>query len=174
LSNGEFSLAVKSNYENFYQIDKEGNDFRFDEWFKSGISHEADGLRCIKLVDFKRMENLSRPEVNGINIIRLPEMYYIAAEALLSTDAVKATEYLDKVVESRGLDSFSGRVTNNIVTLQNIINERRKELICEGQYFYTMKRYNLDVLEGISGEVFPASNEIYVLPVPDQEYEYRK
>ena len=49
----------------------------------------------------------------GYDVIRLPELYYIIAEANITKDPAKAKEYFDKVLKSRGREtleeSFSKR-----------------------------------------------------------------
>ena len=36
-----------------------------------------------------------------------------------------------------------------------------------------MKHYNMSIYESITDQTFQASKDIYVFPVPDNEYEYR-
>ena len=66
------------------------------------------GYRLSKLTDSYELENkeAERPvdKVLGINMIRLPEMYYIAAECLLEKDYDEALRLFDEVLEHRGLD----------------------------------------------------------------------
>ena len=106
-------------------------------------------------------------------MLRLPELYYIITEYYLSiNEPDEAIKYYDKVMVSRGLTAYADR-QGVTLTLDQVIRERRKELICEGQYFFTLKRYNQDILETKSGKTYPASNDIYVLPIPEDEIEYR-
>ncbi|MFR7878681.1 MAG: hypothetical protein ACLU4J_21035 [Butyricimonas paravirosa] len=42
-------------------------------------------------------------------MIRIPEMYYIMAEALLEENIDLATDYMDVVVEARGMVGFKDR-----------------------------------------------------------------
>ena len=55
----------------------------------------------------------------------------------------------------------------------NINNDRRKELVCEGQWFQIMKHYDMSIYESITDQTFQPSKDIYVFPIPDNEYEYR-
>ncbi len=87
----------------------------------------------------------------GINMIRIPEMYFIMAEALLETDIDKATKYYDAVVESRGVLGIEKRIDGTVLTRHMIMEERRKEFIGEGQEWYRMKRENEDIKLSISG-----------------------
>lgn len=128
----------------------------------------TEGYRFVKLTDKVQLEGGARPEgqIPGINLIRLPEMYYIMAECLLDKDADQAKSYFNAVLESRGLTH-----TDNL-TLSMITNERYKEFIGEGQTFFNMKRLNLDIVN-IGEQTIPASNTIYVINIPEEEFNYR-
>ena len=93
-------------------------------------------------------------------------MYYIVAEANLTKDPDKATEYLDYVVKSRDLTPFAERETGKI-TENNIINERRKD-------FFNMKRLQLDI--AIPGGNFAGTDDAtYTMPIPQSvEDNYRQ
>ena len=81
--------------------------------------------------------------IAGINLIRLPEMYLIAAEALLEKEPEVALEYFDTFIATRGLMKFKDR--GQKLTLEDIDKERKKEFFGEGQEFYNMKREMRDV-----------------------------
>ncbi len=89
----------------------------------------------------------SDPEANGemrfnnIPLLRLSEVYLTAAEAAFKeNDADKAARYLNPVILRANPNATS--LTAGQVTLQRIINERRKELIGEGQRFFDAIRNN--------------------------------
>lgn len=170
------SLNVKPAYEEIYQTDREGADYRYEHWFKTYSNYDAEGLRCMKIVDAYRAEGKKVPDDavrrSGLNLIRLPELYYIVAEYNLSiSDKDVARRYFDAVLVSRGLTAFS--VQGLDVKLQNINNERHKEYICEGQWFHVLKRYNMDVYESGSDQTYKASPDIFVFPLPRTEIDYR-
>ena len=100
-------------------------------------------------------------------------MYYIVAEANLTKDPDKATEYLDYVVTSRDLTPFAERETGKI-TENNIINERRKEFFADGEDFFNMKRLQLDI--AIPGGNFAGTDDAtYTMPIPQSvEDNYRQ
>ena len=115
----------------------------------------------------------SRPsQIPGVNLIRLPEMYYIAAECLLRKNDPKAADYFNAVLESRGLVALDDRIPAESLTIEKITQERYKEFVGEGQTFFNMKRLNLDI-QAITGEILPAANSIYTVPVPEEEFNYR-
>lgn len=108
----------------------------------------------------------------GINLIRIPEMYYIAAEALLESDPEKALEYFDAVLEHRGITPYSQRTAATALTQEMINDEYFKEYIGEGVLFYNMKRQGLPI-ESYDGKT-TYSTDKFVVPVPDEELEYRE
>ena len=175
-SGGNLSYDPKPDYRDIYEIDQDGFDYRLDKWFQTLSDHGAEGLRCMKVVDRFKVRLNTRPvtKLSGINMIRLPELYYIVAEYyLLQSDMETAATYLDKVVRARGLNGFNKGDGMVVVTRMNINNDRRKELVCEGQWFQILKHYNMSIYEAITDQTFQPSKDIYVFPVPDSEYEYR-
>ena len=113
------------------------------------------------------------PVILGVNMIRIPEMYYIMAEALLEENIDLATDYMDVVVEARGMVGFKDRIPARQLTLDDIMKERRKEYYGEGQEWFCMKRQNRDVYSIIGAVTLPGSDKIYCLPVPEEEMNAR-
>lgn len=161
------SLEARSDCKELFSAD--GDDMRISAYFQDDPGYTVPTF--IKLTDTYELNNTSRPSdlIPGINMIRLPEMYYIAAECLLDSDIVKATEYFDTVIEHRGLTKLSQRPTPLSLTQDIINSERYKELWGEGQNFYNLKRQNLRITMPDHSSVMP----VYIIPVPDIEYDYR-
>ncbi len=103
-------------------------------------------------------------------LVRLSEMYYIASEAYIGTDNVKALELLNTVRLSRKLDALPDHMLGDKQILDEIVNERRKDLWGEGKMLFLYKRLyrDIDVYQG----KIPASEEIFEFPIPDKEYEF--
>lgn len=73
----------------------------------------------------------------NIKVIRLSEIYLIAAEAALESDKVLAAEYLNAIRQrSPGLEP----ATENTISIDMILDERSKELFTEGHRFFDMMR----------------------------------
>ena len=106
----------------------------------------------------------------GVNLIRLPEMYYIAAEALLDSDYDAALALYNDVRMHRGLDPLEADKT---LTVELINDERYKEMIGEGQTYFNMKRQNLPILSHDGKSTYNPADGIYSIPVPDVEIENR-
>jgi len=78
----------------------------------------------------------------NIKVIRLSEMYLIAAEAALATDATKAATYLNAI---RKRSPNLAAATVGTITLDMILNEKSKELYGEGHRFFDLIRVNKSI-----------------------------
>ncbi|MDR2125942.1 MAG: RagB/SusD family nutrient uptake outer membrane protein [Prevotellaceae bacterium] len=81
----------------------------------------------------------------NIKVIRLSEIYLIAAEAALlksPSDKEKAAKYLQEI--RKRAPNLTPADENNI-TLDMIINEKSKELFAEGHRFFDMMRWNKEI-----------------------------
>ena len=79
----------------------------------------------------------------NIPLIRLSETYLIAAEAAVKlNDNDAAVKYLDPIVRRANPDNT---VEGTTVTLERVLNERRKELVCEGHRMYDAVRNGLSI-----------------------------
>ena len=162
-----YSLDPRNGIKEMYSA----TDYRPDAYFSGG---EGTSMRFIKLTDTYELNGISgsRPSnlILGINLIRLPEMYYIAAEALAESDPARAAELLLYVM-SRRMDIPELPDADKLV--EAIDDERYKEFIGEGQTFYNMKRRNLPILDVDGTTYHRPSNAIFTVPIPDVEYENR-
>ena len=180
-----YSLDVRGDYMATYEKDNLGNDFRIDAYFTTLPNGSGYTSRLCKFTDVYELNDnvISRPAdiILGINMIRIPEMYYILAETMLKKDPATALQYYNKVREHRGLEPLEvttdtesiDSATGNPFTLQHINEERFKEYFGEGQLFFNMKRLNQDITSYDGATVYEASKDIYVVPTPDIEKENR-
>lgn len=99
-------------------------------------------------------------------------MYYIMAEALLESDIELATDYFNAVIEHRGLTAINQRVNKLNLSLELIKDERYKEFWGEGQSFFNLKRTH-SLISLPDGNSVQPSNSVFVVPIPDIEYDYR-
>lgn len=170
------SLDLRGDFMEMYEKGVSGLDFRTTAYFTSVDMGGTAKYRLSKFTDIYDLQNnaSARPAdlIQGINMIRLPEMYYIAAECLLDKDYPKALDYFNEVVTNRGLDALSGEGEETLT--QEVINtERYKEMIGEGQTFFNMKRQNLSIPSYDNSVTYRPEDGIYVVPIPDSEYENR-
>ena len=102
---------------------------------------------------------------NLIPIIRMSEIYYIAAEACFDKDPSEAIDYLMQVKKGRNLRNvdLSG-ITLKSDFMDRLISDARREFLGEGQIFFMFKRLNQSV-----PTVSNWKSENFVLDVPDSE-----
>lgn len=171
LTTSFYSLNPRKDYESFYSSE----DRRLPAYF---IAQLSGTIRFGKIVDQYKVNGneTKRPAdmIQGINLIRLPEMYYIVSECLARTNELdEAVERFDEIRMSRGYEYGTDKTNLTLdAMLQMIDEERYRELIGEGQMFYNMKRQN-QVIVNQSGDRITPNNSVYVVPVPDIEMDYR-
>ncbi len=79
----------------------------------------------------------------NIPLIRLSEAYLNAAEAAVKEgDNLSAVKYLDPIVKRANPENS---VEGKTLTLEDVLNERRKELVAEGHRMYDVIRNGLTV-----------------------------
>lgn len=113
--------------------------------------------------------NLSgiRYPANLIPLIRLPEMYYIAAEC--SGDV----KYLNEILANRGLRKLEETITADKLA-NEIFKEYQKEFYGEGQLFHYYKRLNMaEMLDYSNLKSVDSAVPGYVFPLPESEGFYR-
>ena len=105
-----------------------------------------------------------------VPVIRKSEMYYIAAEALVSKDSIaQAVAYLNEVRTNRNISNPLQENLSAADVQNEIYKEYRKEMVGEGQLFFYYKRMGYT---SIPGSAVSASDNVYVLPMPDNEIEF--
>mgnify|MGYP001627433210 CR=1 FL=1 len=100
-----------------------------------------------------------------VPLLRLSEMYYIAAECESSNPSV-ATNYLNVIRANRAVTPLSSLNTTQV--LSEIFKEYKKEFIGEGQLLYYYKRLNRPSIDGTSKN----TTEVYNIPLPANEIEF--
>lgn len=103
---------------------------------------------------------------NLVPLIRLSELYYIAAECAGSV--ADGVSYLNTIRTARGLGALATTISAATFTAE-ILKEYKKEFYAEGQLFYYFKRLNA---AKIDGNTLAAGEAVYVLPMPDNEIEF--
>ena len=180
----EFYNNVKpllADYTDYYSLEPRGDirGFYTDEDVRSEFTVEdlprgnTTALRLCKLTD--TYEHLGNPEARpkelllGINLIRLPEMYYIMAERWIGENQDSVDYYFNQVLYSRGCESVTS------VAKQDILDEYIKEYIGEGQTFYCIKRMNgvITIKNATDNTETTVPKSAYVVPIPDSEYQNR-
>lgn len=126
------------------------------------VDLDARSKRLFSIPSGSQKEYVNKYETgNRIPLLKLSEMYLIAAEA--SGDI----SYLETLRAHRGYANTPLPAGADLQ--EELQKEYRKEFIAEGQLFYFYKRQNLTTIS------FTAQNmnrDVYVFPVPDNELEF--
>ncbi|MDR3341008.1 MAG: RagB/SusD family nutrient uptake outer membrane protein [Candidatus Symbiothrix sp.] len=133
---------------------------------------------CNKYTGNDNKGDKGSPSAVNIKVIRLSEIYLIAAEAALSSDKVKAADYLNQIRKRAPSLTPAAEATIN---LDMILDERSKELYMEGHKFFDMMRwgrsitFNDEILSGsISQTLRPKTIDVKtfyktILPIAQTE-----
>ena len=144
-----FSVSAQNNL--FAPQNPADDDYRLKIWFKETSSNVANMSNKFEGVEM-------------MPLIRISELYYIAAECLGGKEGLA---YLNKIRAYRGLKALT-----DDSTLQNeIYKEYCKEFLNEGQMFYYYKRKYLSQL-GVFKSKAIDPEAVYMLPLPVDEQDY--
>jgi hypothetical protein len=120
--------------------------------------------------------NTTQPDKDEVKIIRMSEVFLIAAEAAYhSSDEPLARIYLNAVAGQRD-PFFTGYISTGQALLDDILLERRKELAFEGHRYWDLARYNQNVVRvNLAGNyagyplTIATTNFRRILPIPQIE-----
>ncbi len=124
-----------------------------------------------------KFPNAGSPDKDEYKVIRMSEVYLIAAEAAYQTgNESLARTYLNAVAKERD-PAFAGYSSSGAALLADILLERRKELAFEGHRYWDLARYNMDVVRvNLAGNypgnvplVIAANNFRRIFPIPQAE-----
>ena len=82
--------------------------------------------------------------VNNIPVLRYSEVYLNGAEAALKSGNMAVAAELYNAIASRAISTTDAYTAKSTVTLEDILTERRKELVGEGHRFFDLMRNNLE------------------------------
>jgi hypothetical protein len=130
------------------------------------------GAPAVLVAKYQNSDNTK--DRDNIKVLRLSEVYLIAAEASLPNNEEDARGYLNAVAETRDPD-FSGYTSSGTELLNDIVTERRKELAFEGDRYYDLNRLKREINRGdnegsISGPLTIPYNDYHrIAPIPETE-----
>ncbi len=106
-----------------------------------------------------------------IPMLRMSEVYYIAAEAIFDKNPEEAKSYLQEVKRVRGVRNVDlSSISRKDEFVELLVNDMRREFFGEGQMLYQYKRLNrtIPAMSAYNDPVLPTDENV-VLPQPDSE-----
>ncbi|MFD1769534.1 RagB/SusD family nutrient uptake outer membrane protein [Sphingobacterium suaedae] len=151
------------------------NDIRFDAFFKADPDAAEANQLTIKKYQGK---GTTLDGVANVNVFRTGEMYLIRAEARARSGQAKEVQGLQDLNTLRAarIAGYTNVNVSGAVLLNEIANERRRELFGEGHRFFDLKRTSRTIQRGApcgtsvssSGECSLASSaREWALPYPE-------
>lgn len=151
-SYGDISVTPNA-FNNLY----EGNDVRADVFGTETVGSNV------------RLRNMGKypSRASNVPIIRYEEVILNYAEALMELGDADAVNWLNMIPENRNAPTYDA------ATVENILEERRKEFLFEGLYYWDLQRRQLDI-EMIDEEqnidsAIPYGDHRRVHPIPRAE-----
>ena len=139
-------------------------DYRYKNLFKI-----LDGTTLYVTRKYESLSNVSAAFKNRIPMIRISEMYYIAAEC--EGDGTLATDYLNAVRNNRGLTAEKLENLTPDLLKNEIFKEYQKEFYGEGKLWYYYKRTLAPTIE--ANKNYFTSIDLYTFDRPENEDAYR-
>ncbi len=164
----EYYLCLDSDVAKELYGDEIDSDFRF----KYQLEEKYYGYYYRTLKYYKQIESNTIGKTNNclIPMIRMSEVYYIAAEAIFDTNPKEAQGYLELVKKGRGIRKKFDDVNVKSEFIDLLVNDARREFLGEGQMLYMYKRLNrpIEAASPYDDDVLPTDENV-VLPLPDSE-----
>ena len=145
----------------------------------SEIEFVMDNTQPVRL--FGKYNKMNREEIPGmyVNIWRAAGIWLMRAEALARTSKPgAATELMNRFLTQRGAEPLE-TFTNPEKLLEQILEERRKEFVGEGERYFDLKRCHKTLNKykeygnGILLTLQPGDYR-WTLPIPASEYRYNE
>lgn len=109
-------------------------------------------------------------DVSDTKVLRLSEMYLIAAEASLPANETDALTYINFITTRRSAPAIA---STGAALFEDILAERRRELAFEGDRYMDLMRLKRDVVRSVNypaaARNMPYSNFRRILPIPQTE-----
>lgn len=158
----------------FYEDRVNGNfDTRYNKWFSIDKNNSV-GTKFIKLTLDQKDVDDKKFDLYELQMIGLPEMYFIAIESQMESNLKGALTLLNEFRESR--DIYSELEANSPAELKKmLIEEVRREYIGEGYLYSFYKRtFNTIHQSPKNGADIQPSLAIFKFPIPLDENIYNK
>ncbi len=161
-------LITSSNVNDLY----DDSDLRFKYWFKSVIAEEGEEKRFVKKFNRPRDEEAEKAYYDPVMpIVKISEMYLIAAECMAKTELSTAVSLLETLHLKRESANL-GEIVDEETLMIEIQKEYQREFVGEGQLFYFYKRLGILEITGDAGAKFYMDDKKYTFPLPEDEIQF--
>lgn len=152
----------------------ETQDYRFQSQWVATAANAGHDLVKYKKIDGPNPSNSSIEYFYAklISLIRLSELYYIAAEA--EPDFNAGYQWLNKARENRGVPALPSTSASDLMA--RLRNEYIREFAGEGQVFFMYKRMAYPIMNtenGSANSTVQATDANFIAPLPASELENR-
>jgi hypothetical protein len=165
--NDDLGLFVNGGYQDVYVSQQLVNLYSATDIRTSVlIPGQTKGAAAVPATLIGKYPNGNGKDKDNPKVIRLAEMYLIAAESSLPGNEADARMYLNELMAFRD-PAFAGYTSSGTQLLNDIVTERRKELAFEGDRIYDLNRLKMDV---VRGPVNPGSIPQILSTIPYSDY----
>ena len=166
-ANRDLVLTIEQHTQLFTGTNTAANNRYLLQWNRT--AKDARGSTYAALCKYYRNttnDQTSQTENLIIPMLRLSEMYLIAMETASSVS--EANMLYTTYMRDRNVLIETDAFTTMDEVKAEVLNEYRRELIAEGQVFFTYKRL---FQTSIPWQEEPMTESAYIIPLPDTEYE---
>lgn len=150
-----------------WMYDSNPNDWRYTQQWESMADPENKDEHHTYFVKYKEVDDEGRGFQYLIPLMRISEMYLIAAEC--QDEQTLQYQYLNALRNARGIESIEE--VGNI--MEEIEKEYRREFIGEGQLFWFFKRRNQNEITAGSEQYISMQKSHYLFRLPQAEEDHR-
>ena len=174
-----YSVGNRASYRpttNLLSLYDAANDVRYTSYYKNllrGAARNTTPARTVLIKYDAKQSNISKPDgIVNFKALRTGEMYLIRAEAYarLGQEVLALTDL--NALRAERIAGYVPVVLSGSALLQEIANERRKELVAEGHRFFDLKRTTRTINRTTNCTNFctlgPTARE-WALPIPQSE-----
>jgi hypothetical protein len=164
--NNNYLLSDNNKIDQLYT---EKDDLRYKNWFKT---IQVNGT------DKKVLKKYYRPEGGQgyvsdpvIPILKIAEMYLIAAECQVQTNLSEAASLIKFIHQERAFNNVV-EITDEVSLMNEISKEYQREFIGEGQLFYFYKRLNKQSIKSYKNITIEMNDTKYKFLLPKTEVQF--
>lgn len=135
---------------------------------RRGLLLDSNNKSGVHAYLVEKFPNATKADRDNLKVIRLAEVYLIAAEAALPGNEGTALGYLNDLLAQRD-PSATPYASTGAQLLSDIVTERRKELAFEGDRFFDLNRLKLPINRVANPGAIAAGtgNKNLTIPYPD-------